>query len=70
EVSSVPLQQGLRHLQGAFTNFFAKRAGYPRFKSKRRSRASAEYTSSAFRFRDGRLSLAKMADPLAIVWSR
>ncbi|WP_240543038.1 RNA-guided endonuclease InsQ/TnpB family protein [Solihabitans fulvus] len=70
EVSSVPLQQGLRHLQGAFSNFFAKRAGYPRFKSKRRSRASAEYTSSAFRFRDGRLSLAKMAQPLAIVWSR
>ncbi|MER5322521.1 transposase, partial [Streptosporangium roseum] len=25
EVSSVPLQQALRHLQAAFTNFFAKR---------------------------------------------
>ncbi|MDQ1029291.1 putative transposase [Streptomyces umbrinus] len=70
EVSSVPLQQALRHLQGAFANFFAKRAKYPRFKSKRKSRASAEYTSSAFRFRDGHLHLAKMADPLSIVWSR
>ncbi|MFF0001206.1 RNA-guided endonuclease InsQ/TnpB family protein [Streptomyces avermitilis] len=70
EVSSVPLQQTLRHLQGAFTNFFAKRAKYPRFKSKRKSRASAEYTSSAFTFRDGRLKLAKMAGPLDIVWSR
>ncbi|HEY0805226.1 MAG TPA: RNA-guided endonuclease TnpB family protein [Pseudonocardiaceae bacterium] len=70
EVSCVPLQQTLRHLQTAFTNFFAKRVRYPRFKSKRTSRASAEYTSSAFRFRDGRLTLAKMAEPLAIVWSR
>jgi putative transposase len=70
EVSSVPLQQTLRHLQGAFTNFFAKRARYPRFKSKRTSRASAEYTSSAFRLREGKLTLAKMAEPLDIRWSR
>lgn len=70
EVSSVPLQQTLRHLQGAFTNFWTKRAKYPTFKSRKRSRKSAEYTSSAFRFRDGRLTLAKMSDPLAIVWSR
>ncbi|MDI1460727.1 RNA-guided endonuclease TnpB family protein [Catellatospora sp. KI3] len=70
EVSSVPLQQALRHLQTAFTNFFAKRAKQPRFKSRKRSRRSAEYTTSAFRFRDGKLTLAKMADPLDIVWSR
>ncbi len=70
EVSSVPLQQCLRHLQGAFSNFFARRAKYPRFKSKRKSRAGAEYTSSGFRYRDGRLTLAKMTDPLDIVWSR
>ncbi|MEV5986837.1 RNA-guided endonuclease TnpB family protein [Streptomyces sp. NPDC052051] len=70
EVSSVPLQQCLRHLQTAFGNFFGKRAKYPRFKSKKKSRRSAEYTTSGFRFRDGRLTLAKMADPLAIVWSR
>ncbi|MFD4157228.1 RNA-guided endonuclease InsQ/TnpB family protein [Streptomyces hydrogenans] len=70
EVSSVPLQQCLRHLQSAFTSFFGKRARYPRFKSKKRSRKSAEYTTSGFRFRDGRLTLAKMAKPLAIVWSR
>ncbi|MFM9651642.1 RNA-guided endonuclease InsQ/TnpB family protein [Streptomyces galilaeus] len=70
EVSSVPLQQALRHLQVAFTNFFAKRAGYPRFKSRKKSRRSAEYTTSAFRFRDGKLTLAKMAEPLDIVWSR
>ncbi|WP_155060308.1 RNA-guided endonuclease InsQ/TnpB family protein, partial [Streptomyces blattellae] len=70
EVSSVPLQQCLRHLQAAFTSFFGKRAKYPRFKSKKKSRRSAEYTTSGFRFRDGRLTLAKMRDPLDIRWSR
>jgi putative transposase len=70
EVSSVPLQQALRHLQTAFGNFFAKRAKYPRFKSRKKSRASAEYTRSGFKFRDGQLTLAKMAEPLDIRWSR
>ncbi|MFI1768955.1 RNA-guided endonuclease InsQ/TnpB family protein [Streptomyces sp. NPDC020800] len=70
EVSSVPLQQTLRHLQMAFTGFFGKRAKYPRFKTRKKSRKSAEYTTSGFRFRDGKLTLAKMTEPLAIVWSR
>lgn len=70
EVSSVPLQQALRHLQAAFANFFAKRAKYPTFKSRKKSRASAEYTRSAFRWRYGQLTLAKMDAPLEIVWSR
>lgn len=70
EVSSVPLQQALRHLQAAFANFFARRAKYPAFKSRKKSRASAEYTRSAFRFRDGELTLAKMNAPLSVAWSR
>ncbi|WP_344444733.1 RNA-guided endonuclease TnpB family protein [Kitasatospora nipponensis] len=70
EVSSVPLQQTLRHLQGAFGSFWAGRTKYPTFKSRKRSRKSAEYTTSGFRFRDGGLTLAKMAQPLAVVWSR
>jgi putative transposase len=70
EVSSVPLQQALRHLQGAFGNFFAKRAKYPTFKSKKKSRRSAEYNRSGFTFRHDRLTLAKMAEPLDIRWSR
>src|SRR5258705_4664718 len=65
EVSSVPLQQCLRHLQGAFTSFFEGRATYPRFKSRKKSRKSAEYTSSAVRYRDSRLTLAKMRQHLA-----
>ncbi len=70
EVSSVPLQQGLRHLQGAFVAFWDKRARYPRFKSRKRGRQSAEYTRSAFRWRNGHLTLAKMSEPLDIRWSR
>jgi putative transposase len=70
EVSSVPVQQCLRHQQKALANFYGKRAGYPRFESCKKSRASAEYTRSGFRWRDGRLTLAKMDAPLAIAWSR
>lgn len=68
EVSSVPLQQAIRHQQVAFTTFFAGHARYPRYKS-RAGRQSAEYTRSAFRYRDGVLTLAKMDAPLAFVWS-
>ncbi|WP_169980545.1 RNA-guided endonuclease TnpB family protein [Microbispora sp. H10836] len=68
EVSSVPLQQALRHQHKAFANFFAGRAKHPRFKS-RHGRQSATYTRSAFRWGDGRLHLAKMDDPIAFVWS-
>jgi putative transposase len=68
EVSSVPLQQVLRTQQKAYANFFAKRARYPRYKT-RSGRQSAEYTRSGFRWRDGQLWLAKMGKPLQIVWS-
>lgn len=68
EVASVPLQQTLRHQQTAFAAFFAGRSRYPRFKS-RSARQSAEFTRSAFRFRDGELWLAKTAAPLRFVWS-
>jgi putative transposase len=57
-------------LQGAFAAFWDKRARYPKFKSRKKSRASAEYTRSAFRYRDGHLWLAKMDAPLDIRWSR
>ncbi|NEO54074.1 MAG: IS200/IS605 family element transposase accessory protein TnpB [Okeania sp. SIO3B5] len=69
EVSSVPLQQGLRHLQTAFTNFFSGRAKYPNFKKKRNG-GSAEFTKSAFKWKDGQVYLAKCAEPLPIRWSR
>jgi putative transposase len=68
EVSSVPLQQAIRHQQAAFTSFYAGRAAYPRYKS-RTGRQSAEYTRSGFRYRDGQLYLAKTSAPLALAWS-
>jgi len=68
EVSSVPLQQTLRHQYKAYQAFFAKRAKYPRFKS-RNGKQSATYTRSAFRIKDGDLWLAKTAAPLRIVWT-
>ena len=69
EVSCVPLQQGLRHLQKAFSNFFEGRAKYPTFKKKRNG-GSAEFTKSAFKFRNGQVFLAKCSEPLPIRWSR
>lgn len=69
EVSSVPTQQALRHLDKAFRNFFAGRAKYPTFK-KKHGRQSAEYTTSAFTWDGEQLTLARMEQPLPIRWSR
>lgn len=69
DVSCVPVQQALRHLDKAFRNFFEGKSKYPTFK-KKHYQQSAEYTTSAFTWQDGILTLAKMDDPLAIVWSR
>lgn len=70
EVSNVPLQQTLRHLQTAFVNFWQKRAKYPTFKRKGKTTDSATLMTNAFSFRDGRIKLAKQDEPLRIVWSR
>lgn len=55
EVSCIPHQHGLRHLQTAFSNFFTGRAKYPNFK---------------IMHHGGSAELAKSAEPLAIRWSR
>lgn len=75
EVSSVTLQQSIRNLSTAFDKFFAKRAAYPKFKKRGRSKESAIYANTAFSFEqnpDGtaRIKLAKQEAPLNIVWSR
>ena len=69
EVSCVPLQQVLRHLNKAFTNFFEKRSDFPAFKRKHGPQ-SAEYTKSAFSWDGTSIKLAKMDEPLDIHWSR
>jgi putative transposase len=68
EVSSVPVQQSLRHLQTAFGNFFARRNKYPTFKRKDGAQ-SAEYTTSAFNWNGSVLKIAK-AGALNIRFSR
>jgi putative transposase len=70
-VSSVPLQQALRHLDSAFRNLFEGRAKYPAFK-KKRDKQSATYAATAFAWEAATrtLRLAKMEQPLDIRWSR
>lgn len=72
EVSSVPLKQGLRNLDKAFTAFFRGHARFPRFKS-RKHRQSATYTKQGFSAKGQGtpvVKLARQSEPLAIVWSR
>lgn len=70
EISCVPVQQSLRHLQTAFRNFFDKRTGYPSFKKKYGTQA-AEYTKSAFKWdaNNRNLVISKLGR-LNIRWSR
>ncbi len=64
DISSVPTQQALRHLDKAFRNFFEGRTKYPRF-HKKHGAQSAEYTTSAFRWdaEERTLTLAKIDSP-------
>ena len=65
----MPLQQGLKHLQTAFTNFFGGRTKYPNFKKKHHG-GNAEFNKSAFKWKDGKVYLAKCIQPLDMRWSR
>src|ERR1700719_887367 len=69
EVSSVPLQQSLRHLDSAFRNFFEGRAEYPTY-HKKHGQQAATYVGTAFKWDGKHLTLARMDTPLAIHWSR
>lgn len=69
EVSSVPLQQSLRHLDKAMVNFFEGRAKYPNY-HKKHNKQSATYASTAFVWNGETLTLARQKEPLDIVWSR
>jgi len=66
EVSSVPLQQSLRHLASAYKNFFdarkgksqGEKVGLPKFK-KRTNKQSAEFVKSGFSLKENEV-LAKI----------
>jgi len=76
EVSSIPLQQSLRDLETAYSNFFAsckgerkgKKVKPPKFK-KRKSKQSARFTDNGFTVNQHHVTLAKIGD-LKVVWSR
>ncbi|MFF9016443.1 RNA-guided endonuclease InsQ/TnpB family protein [Streptomyces sp. NPDC014870] len=77
DVSSTVLQQALRQLDGAFSRFFRKSAKYPKRKMKGRSRDSATYVRTGFRWVEdperpgtGSLTLAKQSARLDVRWSR
>jgi putative transposase len=75
-VSSVPLQQSLRHLDVAYQNFFNSRngkrkgqkVGSPKFKRKSGNQ-SAEFTRAAFSRNGESIYLAKIGD-INPIWSR
>lgn len=77
EVSSTVLQQALRHLDAGFGRFFKGSGRQPKPKKKGRSRDSATYVRTGFRWVEdperpgtGLIALAKQSGPLRIRWSR
>ena len=70
EPSKGPLQAALRHLQDAYSRFWTKQSGYPKFKKKGKTRDSATYFRNCFTYRNGQIKLAKQSEPLNIRWSR
>ncbi|KIF02586.1 transposase [Streptomyces sp. RSD-27] len=77
ETSSTVLQQSLRHLDAAFSRFFRGSAKHPQRKSRHRSKDSATYVRTGFRWMEdpqrpgtASVTLAKQTTPLDIRWSR
>ena len=66
---SVALQQGIRHQQTAFKNFFEGRTKYPTFKRKLINNRQ-NLPKVPFKFTDGKIYIAKSKEPLNVRWSR
>lgn len=61
EAPNESLQQSLRCLDNAFTNFFRKYGKYPRFKSKKRTKESVKFIQSVhFDFENWKVKLPKL----------
>jgi len=67
EANAQSLQQSLRHLDAAYTNFFKKRGKFPKFKSKRDRQAMT--IPQKFSVKDGHLCTPKMP-PIRMVQHR
>jgi putative transposase len=62
EADKFALQNSLRHLDRAFTNFFEGRTEYPRFKSRREPQQTYQtnFTNNNIRVKENRLKLPKL----------
>lgn len=69
EVSSVALQQTIRHLHLAFARHERKLAEAPSFK-KRRKHRSATLATTGFRIQGNKLLLGNLKDSIKVKWSR
>jgi putative transposase len=76
EVSAVCLQQSLKNLEQAYSNFFnscqgkrkGKKVKSPRFK-KRKSKQSAKFTDNGFKIQNHKVYLAKIGF-IQVIWTR
>lgn len=56
-----PLQQSLRNLDAAFVRFFREKKGFPKFKSKKKSKDSVKFINSVhFNFNDWKVKIPKI----------
>jgi putative transposase len=69
DVSSIAIKQSAMHLGNAFMRFFKIGNGYPKFK-KKYGRQSFTLTREGFRFKEGKLYIAKSEEPLNVLFSR
>lgn len=69
EAIAVPLQQTMLHLGAAYSEFFKRRKGYPKFK-KKQNRQTFSLMNNSFKFKDGKFYIVKSKDPLKVNFSR
>jgi len=63
EVSNQSLQSSIRHMEAAFVRFFREKKGFPKFKSKHRSRASFQFVQKvSIDFETNRIKLPKIGE--------
>ena len=68
EVNSQSMQSSLKSLDGAYGNFFAKRANFPRFKSKHNRNSFC--VPQFVRLEDNNLIIPKFKDPIKVILHR
>lgn len=69
EVNSQSLQEALRNLEKAYTNFFSKRAEFPKFKSKKKNKNSFTAHQNVKLLGD-RIKIPKFKKPIKIIMHR